>query len=71
MLAGIARSCCLPRPNTDSYRRLFGVAKLGMSIEYIVQPRRAGRAYHLDADFVGTQPNALILATTSSMARAQ
>lgn len=65
MLAGISDILIISSPEyIDNYRRLFDDGReLGLNIEYAIQPKPEGlaQAYHIGADFVGTEPSALVL----------
>lgn len=65
MLAGIREVLIITTPTDQaSFRHLLGDGKSwGMSIEYAAQPRPEGlaQAYHIGADYVGSNPSALIL----------
>lgn len=65
MLAGIRDILIISSPDyLDSYRRLFGDgAALGLTISYALQPQPDGlaQAFLIGADFIGTDPVALIL----------
>jgi len=65
MLAGISDILIISSPEyIDNYRRLFDDGReLGLNIEFAIQPKPEGlaQAYHIGADFVGTEPSALVL----------
>jgi glucose-1-phosphate thymidylyltransferase len=65
MLAGIREILIITTPHDQSaFRALLGDgAELGLAIDYAVQPEPAGlaQAYHIGADFVGSNPSALVL----------
>lgn len=65
MLAGIRDVLIITTPNDrDAFENLLGSgSELGMNIQYAVQPQPAGlaQAFHIGADFVGTNPSTLIL----------
>ena len=65
MLADIREVLIISSPeHIDLYRQLLGDgSRLGMDIQYAVQPRPEGLAqsYTIGADFVGNEPSALIL----------
>ena len=65
MLANIREILIISSPeHIDLYKEQFGDgAKLGIEIQYVIQPRPEGLAqsYTLGADFVGNEPSALIL----------
>ena len=65
MLAGISDILLISSPEyIDNYKRLFGDGgELGLNIQFAVQPRPEGlaQAYHVGADFVGSEPSALVL----------
>lgn len=65
MLAGISDILIISSPEyIDNYKRLFGDGgELGLKVQYAVQPRPEGlaQAYHIGADFVGSEPSALVL----------
>lgn len=65
LLANIREILIISSPEyIDNYRRLFGTGEqLGISIEYLVQPKPEGlaQAFLIGADFIGDQPTALIL----------
>jgi glucose-1-phosphate thymidylyltransferase len=65
MLGGIRDVMIITTPQDQAaFQALLGDGgDLGMTIEYAVQPEPAGlaQAYHIGADFVGSQPSTLIL----------
>lgn len=65
MLSGIREILIITTPeDQSSFSRLLGDgSNLGLSIQYAVQPHPGGiaQAYHLGADFVGSNPSALVL----------
>lgn len=65
MLAGISDILIISSPEyIDNYRRLFDDGReLGLNIEFAIQPKPEGlaQAYHIGADFIGTEPSALVL----------
>ena len=65
MLAGIREILIISSPEyLDNYRRLFGDgSELGLAIDYAIQPRPEGlaQAFLIGADFVGSEPVALVL----------
>lgn len=65
MLAGISDILIISSPEyIDNYQRLFDDGReLGLNIEFAIQPKPEGlaQAYHIGADFVGTEPSALVL----------
>jgi glucose-1-phosphate thymidylyltransferase len=65
MLAGISDILIISSPEyIDNYQRLFGNGgELGLNVQYAVQPRPEGlaQAYHIGADFVESEPSALVL----------
>jgi glucose-1-phosphate thymidylyltransferase len=65
MLAGIREILIITTPDDQpAFRRLLGDgARLGLKLEYVVQPSPDGlpQAYLLGEDFVGGQPSALVL----------
>lgn len=65
MLAGIREVLIITTPQDQAaFQALLGDgADMGMTIEYAVQPHPGGlaQAYHIGADFVGTDPSTLIL----------
>lgn len=65
MLAGISDILIISSPEyIDNYRRLFDDgSELGLNIEFAIQPKPEGlaQAYHIGADFVGSEPSALVL----------
>ena len=65
MLANIREILIISSPeHIGLYKEQFGDgAKLGIEIQYVIQPRPEGLAqsYTLGADFVGNEPSALIL----------
>ena len=65
MLAGIREVLVITTPHDQAaFQSLLGDGSdLGMTISYAVQPEPGGlaQAYHIGADFVGTNPSALIL----------
>lgn len=65
MLAGIRDILVITTPHDrESFERLLGNGReLGISISYAVQPEPGGlaQAYHIGADFVGTDPSTLVL----------
>lgn len=65
MLAGISDILIISSPEyIDNYRRLFDDGReFGLNIEFAIQPKPEGlaQAYHIGADFVGTEPSALVL----------
>ncbi len=65
MLAGIREILVISSPEyLDNYKRLFADGStLGLSISYAVQPRPEGlaQAFVIGADFIGSDPVALVL----------
>jgi glucose-1-phosphate thymidylyltransferase len=65
MLAGIRDILIISSPEyLDNYRRLFeDGSELGLRIEYAIQPKPEGlaQAFLIGADFVGSEPAALVL----------
>jgi glucose-1-phosphate thymidylyltransferase len=65
MLAGIREVLIITTPQDQAaFQALLGDGTdMGMTIEYAVQPDPGGlaQAYHIGADFVGTDPSTLIL----------
>jgi len=65
MLAGIREVLIITTPqDQDAFRRLLGDGSdWGMTLNYAAQPRPEGlaQAFHIGADFVGSDPSALIL----------
>ena len=65
MLAGVVDILIISTPeDTPSFQRLLGDgSQWGMRLSYAVQPRPEGlaQAFHIGADFVGTDPSVLIL----------
>lgn len=65
MLAGIREILIITTAEDQpAFRRLLGTGeKWGLSLSYVVQPRPEGlaQAYILGADFVGSEPSALVL----------
>ncbi len=65
MLAGIREVMIITTPQDQAaFQALLGDGTdMGMTIEYAVQPDPGGlaQAYHIGADFVGTNPSTLIL----------
>jgi glucose-1-phosphate thymidylyltransferase len=65
MLAGIKEILIISSPEyLENYRRLFADgSELGLKFEYAVQPEPKGlaQAFLIGADFVGTEPVALVL----------
>ncbi len=65
MMAGVREVLVITTPgDSDAFRALLGDgSRLGMRIEYAVQPRPEGlaQAFLIGADFVGDEPVALIL----------
>jgi len=65
MLAGIREVMIITTPQDQAaFQALLGDGTdMGMTIEYAVQPDPGGlaQAYHIGADFVGTDPSTLIL----------
>lgn len=65
MMAGIREVLVITAPQDgDAFAHLLGNGSAwGMHIEFAVQPRPEGlaQAYHIGADFVGTQDSALVL----------
>jgi glucose-1-phosphate thymidylyltransferase len=65
ILSGIRDILIITTPeDQEQFRRLLGDGnELGLSISYAVQPNPGGlaQAYHIGADFVGSDPSTLIL----------
>ena len=65
MLSGIREVLIITTPQDQAaFQALLGDgSELGMSLSYAAQPKPEGlaQAYHIGADFVGTNPSALIL----------
>jgi glucose-1-phosphate thymidylyltransferase len=65
MLAGIREILIISSPEyIENYRRLFGDGgDLGLKIDYALQPKPEGlaQAFVIGADFIGSQPAALVL----------
>jgi len=65
ILAGIREIMIITTPQDQAaFQALLGDgADLGLALHYAVQPQPAGlaQAYHIGADFVGTDPSALVL----------
>ena len=65
MLSGIRDILIITTPNDASaFQTLLGDGRdLGISLSYAVQPEPAGlaQAYHIGADFVGSNPSTLVL----------
>ena len=65
MLAGIRDILVITTPqDQDAFQRLLGDGRdWGISLSYAAQPKPEGlaQAYHIGADFVGSDPSALIL----------
>jgi glucose-1-phosphate thymidylyltransferase len=65
MMAGIRDVMIISSPEyIDNYRRLFGDGSdLGLHMDYAVQPKPEGlaQAFIIGADFVGSEPAALVL----------
>ncbi|QKE84065.1 glucose-1-phosphate thymidylyltransferase RfbA [Arthrobacter sp. NEB 688] len=65
MMAGIREVLVITTPeDVDQFRRLLGDgSRWGISLEYAVQPRPEGlaQAFVIGADFIGTEPVALVL----------
>jgi glucose-1-phosphate thymidylyltransferase len=65
MLSGIREIMIITTPQDQaSFKALLGDGReMGLSLEYAVQAEPAGlaQAYHIAADFVGTDPSALVL----------
>jgi glucose-1-phosphate thymidylyltransferase len=65
LLAGIREVLLITTPHDQAaFRALLGDgSELGIALSYAVQPEPAGlaQAYHIGADFVGTDPSALVL----------
>lgn len=65
IMAGIREILIITTPHDQAaFQALLGDgSELGIEISYAVQPEPAGlaQAYHIGADFVGTNPSALIL----------
>jgi glucose-1-phosphate thymidylyltransferase len=65
LLAGIREIMLITTPQDQSaFRNLLGDgSQLGIDLTYAAQPRPEGlaQAYHIAADFVGSEPSALIL----------
>jgi glucose-1-phosphate thymidylyltransferase len=65
ILSGIRDILIITTPeDQEQFRRLLGDGnELGLSINYAVQPNPGGlaQAYHIGADFVGSDPSTLIL----------
>jgi glucose-1-phosphate thymidylyltransferase short form len=65
MMAGVREVLVITTPgDSDSFRALLGDgSRIGMRIDYAVQPRPEGlaQAFLIGADFIGTEPVALVL----------
>lgn len=65
ILSGIRDILIITTPeDQDAFKRLLGDGgEIGLNIEFAVQPQPEGlaQAYHIGADFVGSDPSALIL----------
>lgn len=65
MLAGIREILIITTPHDQAaFKALLGDgSELGIELHYAVQPEPAGlaQAYHIGADFVGSNPSALVL----------
>ena len=65
IMSGIREILIITTPHEQaSFRALLGDgSELGLTLQYAVQPEPQGlaQAYHIGADFVGTDPSALIL----------
>jgi len=65
MLSGIREIMIITTPeDQEPFRRLLGDGEaMGLSLTYAVQPHPGGlaQAYHIGADFVGSDPSTLIL----------
>ncbi len=65
ILSGISEILIITTPHDQAaFQALLGDgSEMGLDIRYAVQPEPAGlaQAYHIGADFVGTDPSTLIL----------
>jgi glucose-1-phosphate thymidylyltransferase len=65
LLSGIREIMVITTPHDQAaFKAVLGDGRdLGLSLQYAVQPEPAGlaQAYHIGADFIGTDPSALVL----------